>query len=135
MQEEVEAVGVGVDVLTFVLEGGSSPSRQSPNQPGYLHDDVEVGEEDVVVTVGAGTGEVVCLALDVVFSPLSSLQPNQPGVLQVDVEDVDVVFEEVLVWEVLSSRQPHQPGVLHVSVRVREIVLLLLVEVDVGLWV
>jgi len=50
-------------------------------------------------------------------SEISSLQPNQPGVLQVD-DDlvvVDVVVESEVV---VSSRQPHQPGVLHVEVRV-----------------
>lgn len=136
MQDVVETVGVGVDVFIFVLEGGSSPSRQSPNQPRYLHDEVDVGDDEVVVTVGAGAGEVECLGFDVVFSPLSSLQPNQPGVLQVDddVDDVDVVFDDVLVPVVLSSRQPHQPGVLHVSVRVR-VLTLVEVDVDVGLKV
>lgn len=83
------------------------------------------------MTVGAGAGVVVCAAFDVVFSPLSSLQPNQPGVLQVDVDDdVDVVFGvvPVVVVVVVSSKQPHHPGVLQVSVLVR----VLLVEVAVG---
>jgi hypothetical protein len=48
---------------------------------------------------------------------VGSLQPNQPGVLHVEVveADVDVV---VVVPVVLSSRQPHQPGVLQVEVLV-----------------
>jgi multisubunit Na+/H+ antiporter MnhE subunit len=74
----------------------------------------------------------MCADFDVVFSPLSSLQPNQPGVLQVDVDDdVDVVFgvvPVVVVVVVVSSKQPHHPGVLQVSVLVR----VLLVEVAVG---
>ena len=55
-------VGVGVGLIlewSCVLLGGSSPSRHPPNQPGYLHDDVDVGRDDVVVTVGAGAGVVV----------------------------------------------------------------------------
>jgi len=54
---------------------------------------------------------------------VGSLQPNQPGVLQVEVEVDDVLVEVVVVVVgpdvVFSSRQPHQPGVLHVSVLVR----------------
>jgi hypothetical protein len=81
------------------------------------------------VTVGAGAGVVVGADFDVVLSPLSSLQPNQPGVLQVDVDDdVDVLFGVVPVVVVVSSKQPHHPGVLQVSVLVR----VLLVEVAVG---
>jgi hypothetical protein len=133
VQDVDEAVGVGTDVFIFVLEGGSSPSRQPPNQPGYWHDDVDVGEDKVVVKVGAGTGVVECDVLDVVFSPLSSLQPNQPGVLHVEVDDVEVVFDVVDLEPVVvvSSRQPHHPGVLHVSVLVR-VLILVEVEVEVG---
>jgi len=42
----VDAVGVGMDDLCELREwpGGSSPSRQPPNQPGYLHEDVDVTE-------------------------------------------------------------------------------------------
>lgn len=54
--------------------------------------------------------------VDMVVVVVGSLHPNQPGVLQVDVE-VEVV--EVVVMVVESSRQPHQPGVLQVSVRVK----------------
>jgi hypothetical protein len=133
LQDVDDEVGVGVDVFILVLDGGSSPSKQSPNQPGYLHEDVEVGDEEVVVKVGAGVGDVVCEDFVVVVSSLPSLQPNQPGVLHVDVEDVEVAFDEVLVLVVVSSRQPHQPGVLHVSVLVRVLDLdLVEVEVDVG---
>ena len=73
------------------------------------------------------------MEVDVVFSPLSSLQPNQPGVLHVDVDvdEVDVDFDVVDPVVVVSSRQPHHPGVLHVSVRVR-VLILVEVEVDVG---
>ena len=64
----------------------------------------------------------------------SSLQPNQPGVLQVDV-DVDVVVTGTLVVglevvDVSSSRHPHHPGVLHVEVRLR--VFVVVVDVDGG---
>ena len=127
--DETVGVGVGVNVFILVLPGGSSPSRQPPNQPGYRHDDVEVGVDEVVVAVGAAAGDVVCDVLDVVFSPLSSLQPNQPGVLHVDVDDVEVLFDVVFPLVEVSSRQPHHPGVLHVSVLVR---VLIFVEVDVG---
>lgn len=124
VQVVVEAVLEAIDVLTRVLDGGSSPSKQSPNHPGYLHD-VVVGRE-VVVNVAVGTGRAMC---DVVFSSSPSLHPNQPGVLQVDVDDVvvvDVFFVAVVVG---SSRQPHQPGVLQVSV----LVLVLGLVVEVGL--
>jgi hypothetical protein len=54
------AVGVGIVVFSLVLAGGSSPSRHPPNQPGYSHDVVDVGDDEVVVVaVGAGAGEVV----------------------------------------------------------------------------
>lgn len=137
MQVVVEAVGVGIVDLCELREwpGGSSPSRQPPNQPGYLHDEVdaeEVGECEVVVTEGAGAGlATVVVIVEVSSAGSLSLQPNQPGVLQVDVDEVEVVFTVVVALPVVdSSRQPHQPGVLHVSVRVR--VLRVRVEVDVG---
>jgi hypothetical protein len=60
VQEVTVTVGVGIVVFSLVLAGGSSPSRHPPNQPGYSHDDVDVGDDEVVVvTVGAGAGEVV----------------------------------------------------------------------------
>lgn len=123
VHQVVEAVGVGD---RWDLDGGSEPSRHPPNQPGYLQDVVceDVGEDVVVVAVGAGAG-VVLWGLDFVVvgssSSSPSLQPNHPGVLQ---DEVDVVFVFVVLVVVAdsvvdSSRHPHQPGVLHVSVRVR----------------
>lgn len=120
------AVVVGI----WVFEGGSRSSRHPPNHPGYLHDEVWVGDEEVVVSVGAGAGVALCDVLVVEVS-VSSLQPNHPGVLHVDVDDVEVVVVLVCGFVVVgSSRQPHQPGVLQVSVLV---LVDLLVEVEVGL--
>lgn len=45
------------------------------------------------------------------------MQPNQPGVLHVDVL-LDELVDVVVGWLVDSSKQPHQPGDLQVSVRV-----------------
>lgn len=64
----------------------------------------------VLVEVFEGVdGELVVVVV------VSSLQPNQPGVLHVEVEvDVVVVVVAVVVaGEVVlvSSRQPHHPGV------------------------
>lgn len=58
---------------------------------------------------------------------IGSSQPNQPGVLQVEV-DVELVGEAdddvlVAVVVVVLSRQFHHPGVLQVEVRVRVFVL------------
>jgi hypothetical protein len=82
------------------------------------------GLSEGVVTIGAGAaeGEVIVVVRVIV---LGSLQPNQPGVLQVVVVSVlvIVVVEICDVVVVDSSRQPHQPGVLQVSVRVCEVVL------------
>jgi len=57
-----------------------------------------------------------------------SLQPNQPGVLQVEVDDVVVTSDVVVVAlvVVVSSKHPHHPGVLHVSV----LVLVFVMDVD-----
>jgi len=99
--------------------------------------EVDVAAEadvEVEVAVGMEGGDVA--GFDVVVVVLGSLQPNQPGVLQVDVDvdvDVDVVVvvvevepvAVVVVAVVVSSRHPHQPGVLQVSVLVR-----VFVEVD-----
>ena len=99
--------------------------------------DVDVGRDEVVVMVGAGValGEVILLDDDVVV--VSSLQPNQPGVSQVVVDDVEVLVVVVGAEVVDSSRHPHHPGVLQVSVRVRVVVdvavLALLVFVSVPL--
>lgn len=101
-----------------------------------MHVLVEVDE--VVVMVGPGVavglelGTVIELGGVVVSS---SLHPNQPGVLQVEVDEelvVVVTGAEVVV----SSKQPHHPGVLQVSVRVRDVdveLLILLVVVSVPL--
>lgn len=122
-------IKLGLEVWR-VLAGGSSPSRQPPNQPGYLHDEVDVGASEVVVAVGEGTGVFDCFEVEV---SSSSRHPNQPGVLQVDVE-VEVIVLDVLLCPFVvdvSSRQPHQPGVLHVSVLVREErILEVLVDLD-----
>jgi hypothetical protein len=91
-----------------------------------LHDEVDVGVDDVVVTVGAGAGVVVIVM--VVVEVVSSLQPNQPGVLHIEVDDVVAIVVLLCALVVDSSRHPHHPGVLHVSVRVR----LDLVDVNVA---
>lgn len=99
-------------------------SLHRPNQPGVLHvvlEGVLVIVLVIVVTVGLGDGAGDDIAGEEAVE-VGSLQPNQPGVLQLDVDD-DVVVEEVVV--VVSSRQPNQPGVLHVSVLVRVYVLVL----------
>lgn len=74
---------------------------------------------------------------------IGSLQPNQPGVLQVDVVVVVVVvvvsFVAVVVVVLvlvgseaeLSSRQPHQPGVLQVAVRVEVVGVVVVVKLQV----
>lgn len=94
-----------------------------------------MGEEEVVVTVGGGEGlATVDVMVDVSSDGSLSLQPNQPGVLHVDVDEVEVEVVLTVVVALLvvdSSRQPHQPGVLQVSVRVR--VLRVRVVVDVGI--
>lgn len=54
---------------------------------------------------------------------VGSLQPNQPGVLQVEVELATDVEEVVMVLVVVLSRHPHHPGVLQVDVRVLVVVL------------
>jgi hypothetical protein len=59
---------------------------------------------------------------------VSSLHPNQPGVLHVEVVVVEVLVL-VDVSDVVSSRHPHQPGVLQVDVRV----CILVEDVDVVL--
>lgn len=116
---EVEvAVGVTLGLVVWrVFAGGSSPSRQPPNQPGYLQEEVEVGAREVVVAMDDGAAVLECLEVVVV----SSRHPNQPGVLQVDVVEEETVLVVLLCpLVVVSSRQPNQPGVLHVSVLVRD---------------
>ena len=104
-------VGVATEVVL---------SLQQPKKPGCRHEYelvVDVICADVAGGVSDGAGTAVPTVVVV-----GSMQPNQPGVLQVVV--VEVLDEEVVeVVVVVSSRQPHHPGVLHVVVRV-------LVEVD-----
>lgn len=109
----VRVPGRGVGVVLV-----SSLSQQPHHFPGVSH--VVVGVWVVVVT-----SEVVVIGFVVV---VLSLHPNQPGVLQVDVEDVVLVLVAVTPV-VVASRQPHQPGVLQVEVRVR--VRVVVVDVDV----
>jgi hypothetical protein len=97
-----------------------------PHHPGDSH------VVDGAVVLADVEGGIVIVAEGVTGE---SLQPNQPGVRQVDVVVVVVVVvltrvDVVVVVEVevgsdvvLSSRQPHQPGVLHVAVRVAVLVL------------
>lgn len=98
-------------------------SQQPPNQPGVLQVEVEVVDGNVddeeldgpLVRVGEGAADGVVASLveeeDVVMVVLvvvmGSLQPNQPGVLQVEVVDDEVVEVVVVGPEVVdSSRQP-----------------------------
>jgi hypothetical protein len=80
-------------------------------------------------------GSEVLVLVVVVVVVVSSLQPNHPGVLQVEVVDVvvvgSVVVVVVVVVEAVLSRQPHQPGVSQVVVRVRDHVVLVAWEVVV----
>ena len=145
---DVHAVPLLPTLLLLRLAEDVDEKSLHPNQPGVLHvlvapavdvddaeltveegialDDVaivDVGLDESVVNVGAGAGDglvmvVVCVVV------LSSLQPNQPGVMQVVVVIVLVMVAVEMV--VLSSKQPHQPGVLHVSTLVR------VEDVDVG---
>lgn len=62
-----------------------------------------------MVEVTPGVGGVVVVG---------SLQPNQPGVLQVEVDVLIDEVDEVDIVVVVSSKQPHHPGVLQVDVRV-----------------
>lgn len=90
-----------------------------PNQPGVLQVGEVVIDEAVVDDVVAGgvvVGEVLLAGWEMVFLVVvvtSSLHPNHPGVLHVE---VDVVVVEVVVRVcsevvVVSSRHPHHPGV------------------------
>lgn len=122
-QEVVDDVEVVVVVVVVV------GSLQPQNFPGVSQVVVDVGTDSVGEVTGGLVVVVVVVWLVVVVDTVVvvlSLQPNQPGVLQVEVEEellvVVVVTSPVVV--VVSSRQPHQPGVLHVSVRVRVVVVL-----------
>jgi hypothetical protein len=63
---------------------------------------------------------------------VSSLQPNHPGVLQVEVVVVVilVLVEVTGLVVVVSSKHPHHPGVWHVEVRVLVFVEEEVVDVD-----
>lgn len=84
-----------------------------------LHPDQSAFSQLAVEVIIADVRDGSAVAVVVV---VGSLQPNQPGVLQVDVEEdvvvvggvgtVDVV---VIVW-VFLSLHPNQPGVSHVVV-------------------
>jgi hypothetical protein len=112
---EVEGA-VGAEVVVAV------GSLHPPNQPGWAQE-VVVGADEVVVIVGAGFAD--CEVDECVV--VGSLHPNQPGVLQVDVDVVVIVVVVDPSVVVVSSRQPHHPGVLHV-----EVLVLLQVVVVVG---
>lgn len=103
---------VGLSPEVVVVVG----SRQPPNQPGSWQVDVGVG---VVGDVAEGK---ILVALIVV---VGSLQPNQPGVLQVVVVvvvvEMLVVVVVVDVLVVVLSKQPHHPGVSQVDVLVAEV--------------
>ena len=71
-----------------------------------------------MVIVGTGSVAGLVVSAEAVVLIVSSLQPSQPGVLHVELDDVVVVVVSVPVVVVVSSRHPDQPGVLHVAVRV-----------------
>jgi hypothetical protein len=113
-----------VDVLWTECECEVEEDKESwqpPNQPGCWHGVLE-GPLVVCAVVRGTDAEDDGAAVSTVVV-VGSLQPNQPGVLQVVVVEIDVlllVLVLVVVVDVLdSSRQPHQPGVLQVVVRVR----------------
>jgi len=83
-----------------VEEGADVGSLHPPKKPWEWHV-VEELVGDVTVTVGFGA----LLVLVVV----SSLHPNHPGVLQVEV-DVVLLLVDVPEVVVLSSKHPHHPG-------------------------
>lgn len=81
---ELHVDGEAVGVSDEEVAGGSVGSLHPPNQPGCLQLELgeEVGKEDVVVMMGAGTGVwdgVVMEEVVVVVVVLESLQPNHPG--------------------------------------------------------
>ncbi len=99
----VEERAVLVLVVVLVVLVGS---LHLPNHPGCLQVILEVVGLVVLVIEGDRLG----VGVDVVVVVVGSLQPNQPGVLQL----VVVVVLEVLVVVVavvVLSKQPHQPGV------------------------
>ena len=117
--ESWSSVVVVVDVVS---------SQQPQKCPGVLQMDEEMVEMPMVVVLSLQPNHPGVLQVDVdvvvvvgsvvVVVVVLSQQPNQPGVLHVDVE-VDVVVETEVGPVVVVSKHPHQPGVSHVSVRVR----------------
>lgn len=104
-----------VEVGCVVIEEAVVGSRQPPKKP-FEWQVVEEDIDEVLVTV-----EVELLLVVVV---VSSLHPNHPGVLHVEVEvEVVEVLIDVPVVAVVSSKQPHHPGVWHVLVLVRVFVV------------
>lgn len=106
-------------VIVVIVPGCAVPevlsagSQQPQNLPGVSQVLVDVAVVAVVVDVVVTTGAVVVVL---------SLHQNQPGVSQVEVDDVDVDVDDDVVAvavPVVSSRHPHHPGVLQVEVRVR----------------
>jgi len=100
---------VGGEVMVFALLDVEVASLQPQIAPGVAHVVDEAKVEDVVgslqppknpglvqVVVGFGVGWEVVVAVgmreDLLVVVTSSLQPNQPGVLHVEVEDVVVVL-------------------------------------------
>lgn len=109
-------------------------SWQPPNQPGCWQEGLAEPLTVVRAVVRGTVAEDEGIAVPTVVV-VGSLQPNQPGVLQVVVVEMDVlvlVLELVLIVfvDVLdSSRHPHHPGVLQVVVRVLVEKVELLVDV------
>lgn len=131
LETSVGAGGVVADVDVVL-------SLQPPKNPRWtqLVDVLVVVDDEVLGSVARGVVRVGLGFESAAEVVVGSLQPNQPGVLQVLVEEVDVEVVVVVgvplaVVVVLSSRQPHQPGVLHVLVRVRVLDLVLVLDVVV----
>lgn len=130
-------VGLGiadVGVAAELVKGGEGSTQINPN-----HSLLVQSSWGVVFVADGMLDEVFGVAEVVVVG--RSLQPNQPGVLQVEVEvDVDVIvvtgcpgFALVVVMVlvavvVTSSLHPNHPGVLQVDVDVEDV---LVVEVAV----
>lgn len=115
---------------------GEGSTQIRPNQ--FLEVQLEVVEAAVLegteLKDGLGVAEVADVVVVVVDE---SLQPNQPGVAQLDVDvELDDVVEVVVdVVVVVGSLQPNQPGVSHVVVEVVsevEVVEVVVVVVVVG---
>lgn len=114
----VMSVAVGevddIDVIGVVEVGSSQHPQKSPGVSQYELDGVELEVLDIcvevvvaVVALGAVGDEVVAVAV-IVVAVVSSRQPHQPGVLQVDVllVVVDVVLVVEVVMEVVVLSEP-----------------------------